>query len=220
MYRAELFAALACAVLALGCDTGEVTGPDARVDDGDGGVNPGDPDARPGDVSAIELEFRTDPEVPTDSLGSPWAATITRVAFDLDDLRIVGDAATLNKADIDLEFTEREHIKQLFAPAAPGMYATFIGHIDRYEIEGTVDVGGSTEDFRISDTPSASTTFVVQLGNVDVAAGQTKSLRIDIELSDFVNGIDWDNAENEDGTLEPANEESLRDEIAASFTLH
>jgi len=219
MDRAGLCAALVSAVLVVGCGNGEVLGPDARDGDGDSGV-PGTPDARQGDVSALELEFRTDPEIPKDDLGAPWQASLTKATFRIEDLRVVGDAAILEDPELELEFTERQHIIQRFSPAAPGMYSTFIGRIDHYRIEGTVDIGAGDQDFRIDDNPDASTTFVVLLGNVSVGAGETVKLRIDIELEDFVNEIDWANAELDDDKLVPEDEEELSEEIAEAFVLH
>ncbi len=219
MDRAGLYAGLLCAVLVLGCDTGEVTGPDAG--NGDGGMNNMIPDAGDDDVSSIEIEWRTDPEIPAQDLGAPWDATLRRATFHLEDLRVVGDAAVLERPEFEMEFTERDRPVLEFKPAAPGMYSTFIGHIDSYEIEGTVRLMGEDRDFRIQDNPPSSTTFVVLLDNTNVEEGKKRRLRVDIALDDFINELDWFDADEEDGTLVLSDDmmDGAREEIAEAFEL-
>lgn len=216
MDRAGLFAALVGAVLAFGCDKGEIAGPDA----GDGGMNNMIPDAGD-DVSAIRIEWRTEPEVPASSWGGPWDATLSRATFRLEDLRVVGDAAILERPELEMEFIERDRPVLEFKPAAPGMYSTFIGHIDSYEIEGTVRVMGQDRDFLIQDDPPSSTTFVVQLGNTNVEQGKTRRLRVNIELDDFIDDLDWSAADEEDGLLVLSDDmlDEAREEIAEAFDL-
>jgi hypothetical protein len=215
MARACFAAALLGSTLAIACDTGEIPHADAGPGDGDGGVTPGD-DGGGGGEAALEFEWRTMPSVPGSS-GGPWDATYDRVLVRLADVRAVGDAALLSRAEFEMEFTEDERYVLRFDQAPPGMYATLIGHVAEIQVEGTVRVGPQTEDFEIDDQPPPATSFAAPLGYAVVEAGKTERIKMRIDIAAVVDAIDWSAVEKEDGTLEVSTGDDEVDAMRAAL---
>jgi hypothetical protein len=223
MDRAGSRIALVSAVLACACacGTGDVL-PDAGDSDGDGGASIDASGDGGGDLSALEIEFRTDPEIPG-AAGGPLEPTFDHAVFQLANVRAVGDVAALMRDEFNLEFEDRDRPKLLYASAPPGVYSTLIGRVVSFDIDGTVRVGGETEEFEIKEAPTGQHNFVIMLEGATVEAGMTTRVEVRIHLRDIVESIDWTMVESEDGKLEVDDDypdfDAVLDQILASFEL-
>lgn len=190
------------AILAAACGGGSPpSGPDAGggggVDAGDGGVV--------GD-EGLHLVFHADPTLPAD-LGGEFQARITEVNETiLEDLRVVGDAAPGDdRTRIDqlrLDWPRETDPEVWFQDAPPGMYASVLATLNRYDLRGTVVVDGVERDFEINDE-QAGISLSIPLPDVTLEAGQIVTIDLDVALGAVVLGIDWSAVElDEDGDLE------------------
>jgi hypothetical protein len=216
MDRAGVRVLAMIASLAMACGDDVVEQPDASTDDG--GV---DIDTDAGEnVSALEIEWRTSPKLDDDPKGA-WELVLTHAKFSLEDVRVVGDAATLMKSSLELDFKGEERPVLRFSSAPPGLYASLIGRIKSYELRGTIVVDSETVEFEIKDEPPGALSFQVQLQGVEVVPGETERVRIDIEVDDVIEEIDWTMVGEVDGVLtidgDSAEVEAVRDELAEQF---
>lgn len=215
MVRAGVGALALLTALFAACGDGDARSPDASTGDGGAGGSDG------GDgLSALELEWWTDPQLNDDPEG-PLDLVVTHAKFTLEDIRVAGDAATLTRGSAELDFSRDDSPTVRFAPADPGFYASVIGRIAAYQVRGTIDWQGQTREFRIDDEPGQEPTFAVQLQDVEVLPGETTVVPLEIELDRVVEEIDWSMVEIEDGAFQIDRESDVigevREELAEAF---
>lgn len=215
MVRAGLGALALAVLLVPGCGDDDPTLPDA----GEGDADVGDVDADTG-VSALELEWKLDPRLNDEPVG-PLRLVVTEARFSLEDLRVVGDADVLQRSSYELDFERDDAPLLRFAPAAPGIYASFVGRIKAYRVRGTIELEGEEWEFEISDEPPPSVGYAIPLQNVEVLPGETERVKLEIEIERVIEEIDWSMVEVDDGVLEVEKDsdviDDVRDELGDAF---
>ncbi|HSJ99931.1 MAG TPA: hypothetical protein VK932_01775 [Kofleriaceae bacterium] len=134
-------------------------------------------------------------------------ATIERVAFHQDDLRLVGDAGTIELARDELEWARGITPTALpVAGAVPGLYSRLLFELDgdddvgreeyAYEITGTVKVNASFEPFTIRDTGDLTMTLDF---SVMLAVGGDATIPVRVEIDKIVDVVDFSQVGKQDG---------------------
>jgi len=152
--------------------------------------------------SALELEWRTKPRL-GDAPKGPWAIVITDMTLSLQDVRVVGDAATLTRAAFVVAFDPIEEAWPVlrFAPALPGLYARLVARVVTYEVHGSLEVGDERREFVVVDEPPAALTFDVPLGGVELEPGKTSRARLDVRIGAALDEVNWAFIEPVEGVL-------------------
>lgn len=216
MRHAGLLTLVAGLALAGGCS--DMPGvPDASVPmDGD----VGDADARPPGAGGIVLEFRVRPRLPGGA-GGPFEAEIDSAEVLVYDLRIVGDAPVDARTRRDMvTFTWAQELEEVAYPDAPlGLYTRVLGSIQHVELHGSVKLGEERVPFEVELEDSVA--LMIELGGIDLKAGETETIRIDVELGPIVRDLPWDTVERDEGKLSIEDDSPLIDDVenavAAAF---
>lgn len=206
-YATSLLAALAVATGACGVDGVGPGDPDARVGDSD--APPGQPDANVTPTSGLSFTFRSYPvALPTDPDGGN-KIVIEDARMWLRNVRAVGDAAPGDERttieSVILGYNPGEPgggTLQLDFPRAPaGVYSLLIAEVTRYELEGSVEVGGDDFDYSIDVELSPGQTVNIDLKG-QVLGSELLTVPIKSDLRKLPREIDWNNADQEDGEIE------------------
>lgn len=216
MRHAGLLTLVAGLALAGGCS--DMPGvPDAAAPmDGD----IGDADARPSGAGGIVLEFRARPRLPGD-VGGPFEVELDKADLRARDLRIVGDAPVDERTRRDMVmFTWAQEIEEVAYPDAPvGLYTRVLGSVQKLELNGSVRLGEERVPFEVELEDSVP--IAIELGAIDLTAGETRTIRIDVELGPIVRDLPWDTVELEEGKLSVEDDspliDSIEDAVAAAF---
>lgn len=196
MRRAYIVVALLTGALGVACG-GEIdpVGPDGSAG-GDGGA---DVDAEL-PSTGLALHFSTDPVFPPGDVGGVWNATIASARLTLTDIRVIGDGAVPELAEQELRWEDSPRETAIFADATPGgRYQTVMAKLDKYKIEGTVEVDDTTEDFVIDVGENAD--IAIDLGSVLIESGRLTEADVTVRLGALIDVVDWSNVDSEDGTL-------------------
>lgn len=198
------------ALLVAACSVESGSRTDAGSDPGQDGGGSG-PDAPPGSAGLV-LEFRGLPALDAD-LDGEFSLVLEDVRLDLENVRAVGDAAPgdsrTTRDELRLEWwgaggddgedPNNEPVIVTFDQAPPGLYSNVFAELERYEMQGTVEVEEDNErDFEIQDTPS-SLAISIPLGGVTLEAGETRRVVIEVACGAAVLGVPWDELTPEDG---------------------
>ncbi len=133
--------------------------------------------------------------------------TIERVAFELHDLRLVGDAGTLELDRDELEWSRGITPTALpVTGAVPGLYSRLLFELEgdddpgdeeyAYEITGTVKVNASFEPFTIRDTGELNLTLDF---SVMLAVGGDAAIPVRVDIDKIVGAVDFSQVQKEDG---------------------
>jgi hypothetical protein len=134
-------------------------------------------------------------------------ATIERVSFQQDDLRLVGDAGTIQLDRDELEWARGITPTALpVTGAVPGLYSRLLFELGgddepgneeyAYEITGTVKVNASFEPFTIRDTGELTMTLDF---SVMLPIGGDATIPVRIELDKIVDAVDFSQVPKQDG---------------------
>ena len=218
---------VACVLAAsTGCDVDSVTA--------DAGVNPGDDGSAGSDAATtggLTFDFRSKPKLPpfgAGDAGGSWDAKIETATIVLGDVRAIGDAAPGSGATTRDMFTltwvtsDREEL--VFANAPPGIYSLLRAQIVSWDVTGEVDIEGAENvPFHIADAPSMSLSLSVPI-LVTLASNDDQTVRIDVNLDDIVEDIDWDEIDLDDGTLDVTSMapdiNDIRNKLTDAFGVH
>lgn len=166
----------------------------------DAGADANEPDAS--EATQLVFEFAADPEIPVVTDGV-FAAHLDGVHIELEDVRAIGDAGVTLPSALSLDWND----VLIPAPfvirgAAPGLYSQLRAPVLKYELYGSVLVGGARVPFEIVDTPPASFGVEIGLVNCVVEAGETKSAPVTFDSKEIVEAIVWDDVvPDSDGVL-------------------
>lgn len=133
--------------------------------------------------------------------------TIERVTFELHDLRLVGDAGTLELDRDELEWARGITPTALpVTGAVPGLYSRLLFELEgdddpgdeeyAYEITGTVKVNASFEPFTIRDTGELDLTLDF---SVMLAVGGDATIPVRVDLDRIVGAVDFSQVPKDDG---------------------
>ena len=221
MTRAYIVAVALTGLVGGACSDDASMGPDAGT--GDAAI---DSDGRLPGTAGIRLLFDSDPDIPGEG-GGEWSVQIGSVDFQLQDVRVDGDAVSPGDpqptvSSVRLRWQDEEDKEPVDYPGAPpGLYSLVLARVQSYELEGTVVVGGETEEFDIEDDGGFDIAISLGSGGVQVIAGERKDIDIVVHLGALVNAVNWDNVEEEDGALtvdeDSAELESLRNALLDQF---
>ena len=165
----------------------------------------GDDDDHPKDAgpTGLTLAWRSRPEyIPSDESSGK---RITRAAFEVSNLRVVGDAGPLALGMRSLLWaTDVEPESTLIADAPSGLYSRCLFDLVApaggyaYEIEGTVVQSNMTLPFVIHDrnTTAISVTFSEML----VAGGEAR-IRVEVGVDELVGVVDFTQVPLQNGKL-------------------
>ena len=203
-------AVVAMAMAAGGCEVGDDPTPDAQ---GNGGLTI-QWSSRPGMI----------PSEPSSDL------TIDRAVFQQDDLRLIGDAGS-----IDLTRDELEWSRGIVPPALPvtgalpGLYSRLLFELDgsddgeieyAYEITGTVKVNDAFQPFTIRDTADLALSLEL---SVMLAAGESATIPVRIELDKIVQVVNFSQVSKQDGRylLDESSSQisNVRSAVRAAFSI-
>lgn len=227
MVRRSLTLALLVLLVSTGCDVDSITADAGADPNADGSA--GDGDAGP--TSGLTFDFRSDPKLPphgNGEAGGPWEAVLDTAEIILRDVRAIGDAAPGGETRADvftLTWVADDKELLVFGDAPPGIYSLLRAQIVSWDITGTVDPEGEDDvPFHISDVPSTSVSVSVGI-DVTLMAGADQTVRIDVELEDIIEDINWDEApEDDDGTLIVTSQhpaiDDIRESLSNAFDLH
>lgn len=187
--RFTLLAALS--VAAAGCPVERPPVP--PVDSGGGGGN--------GLIITWESQPGVIPSEPTAN------TTIERVELRQDELRLVGDAGTIQLDRDELEWARGITPTALpVAGAVPGLYSRLLFELEgdddggkeeyAYEITGTVKVNASFEPFTIRDT--GELTMMLDF-SVMLAVGGDATIPVRVDIDRIVGAVDFSQVQKEDG---------------------
>lgn len=184
-----------CALIAgvaLGCDTGHTTTPDADA---------------PMGPSGLALEWSSAPESwPNTKDG----VTIESARFSLDRLRVIGDAGPgdprTTSTMLDIRWDKDLAPGTItYDDAPPGLYSqvalAFDGHssYNTFEIRGRVLVDSDERDFRIEDSDPLA--FNVAIDEM-LSPGESATIRLRVNFTHALESIDWTMLDSSDGRLE------------------
>ena len=167
--------------------------------------------------SGLVVTWSANPSIPGDlgsGSGSGTSVSVSRAQFQIDTLRIIGDAGpgdprttannlvALWQHDIDPSPTS-------FKEAPIGLYSkvslAIDGHLvnDSVEIDGTIQIpsGGTTHPFAIRDRNILPIALDM---DKTLAPGETIRLELSVDLTKGFGALDandWSNAKNDNGTL-------------------
>jgi hypothetical protein len=209
-------ASLVFATVALAaCGPGEV-GPDAGDDDPDGGG---------GGSGLIVTWTGRGLDAPDDGVA------IDRVRLHLRDLRVVGDAAPGDETyraaqDLDLEAGTVRRTE--FDDAPPGMYSALELFVDggadeetSWEMSGTVELDDRTVEWEIED--DATLPVDLPLVGLDLPAGETRTIAVDLDAQAVVAGIPWESLETKEDRISIEDDSPLmsaiRTRLVDAFTV-
>jgi hypothetical protein len=186
-------------------------GPDAGDDDADGGTTD----------SGLVIQWTT-----TGIGDEVDGVRVDRLRLNLRDLRVVGDAAgdeTYRPAQ-ELELDGGDPKMTRFGDAPPGMYSALEFDIDggadgerAWDMRGTLSLGELSMDFEIEDDQVLAIDLALP-GGLDLAAGETRVITVEIDARAVVDPIDWDDAELEDEHLVIDDDSSQMPGIRARLT--
>ena len=178
--------------------------------------------------TGLRVTWSSSPDIPG-SAGNN--VTVQGAVFRIDSLRVIGDAGPGDPRTSQTDFVVRwgsdEHPDPiLFADAPTGLYSKVTvqadGHLVdySYEIEGKVDVNGTTEDFMIHDRDALT-------ANIDISTmlepATEAQIPIRVRIDDALGVVDFSQLDYDEGHLEldtfDAQMAAFRDKLAASFEL-
>jgi hypothetical protein len=161
------------------------------------------------------LEFHGIPAL-TANLEGPFNAELEEVRIDLENVRAVGDAAPgdarTTRDELRLEWygasdddggeaANNDPVLVTFDQAPPGLYSNVYAEVVHYRLQGQVEVDSNEREFDIDDSPSSSLAIAIPLGGVDLEAGETRHVSVDVSCGAVVLGVAWDTVEEQDGDL-------------------
>ena len=217
MRTARAFAIAALVVLAPGCGGEPGAGPDAApAPDGDGGPDEGDGGLP---TAGLVLDIEGGPELPA-ALGGTYSARATRARLELENVRVIGDAAPgderTTEAFVLLAWPDGAgdggggearrgdgdgagegegddaEVRIVFPSAPPGIYSRVLCQVTRYELSGTVELGETTAPFAIVDQPATPLSVSIDLGGVLLEANATGRIQIEVDVDEAILAPDWD----------------------------
>lgn len=184
------------------------------------------PDAAPG-ASGLRVTWSSSPQIP----GSTSNTTVTNAVFRIDNLRVIGDAGPGDPRTSETAFVVHwdydEHPDPIvFSDAPTGLYSKVTvqadGHLVdySYEIDGKVEVNGSTQDFVIHDRDALTANIAI---STTLDPGGQAQIPIRVRLDDALGVIDFSQLSYDDGHLEldtfDSQMQAFRDKLATSFVL-
>jgi hypothetical protein len=153
--------------------------------------------------------------------------TLERAMLRTEDLRVVGDASTLELRREELEW-ERDAAPapDVVAGAPPGLYSRLLFEVEgegdeySYELSGMVRVGTTTRPFLIRDREelAISLDFSIML-----KAGASARIPVRVELDKLVEAVDFAQVPVQGGTYlveDGAQLASVRDKLRQAFSVH
>lgn len=202
------------ALLPAACSVESASRPDGGPDPGeDGGGSR--PDAAVG-AAGLVLEFRGIPALSA-SLGGEFSPVLEEVRIDLENVRAVGDAAPgdsrTSRDELRLEWrgegdddggeeADNQPVVVTFDQAPPGLYSNVFAEVKSYRLRGEVEPVEDTErEFEIADEPSTELAISIPLGGVDLEAGESRRVVIEVSCSAAVLDVPWDQVGEEEGEL-------------------
>lgn len=179
-------------------------------------------------AGGLVLQFVADPALPGSVPADDRDVYLGEVAIELRNLRLIGDASAggeqTMRSSLELHWAEEvSPAPEQFPQAPPGLYSTLRAQLDHYRLRGTVG-GTEGQAFELVDEPAENLALEIQLGALQVTAGQTLTLAIVLEAADLMRGVPWDQLESEGSgpLLLPADGESrsgLRAAMVDAFYL-
>jgi len=188
---------VATAIAAGGCHIGNDAPPvDAPGAGDDGGGS--------GGRTGLIVQWNSRPS--TIPSGPASNATIDRVVIRQDDLRVVGDAGSLELDRDRLEWSRGIAPTALpVTGALPGLYSRLLFELDgsegameeyAYEITGTVKIGNAFQPFTIRDTADLSLSLEL---SVTLPAGGSAVIPVRIEIDKVVGVVSFSQVPKQDG---------------------
>lgn len=202
---------LAAIATVAACGPPGVDPPDAGDDDPDGDV----------EMGGIELRW-TAPELGADLDG----VRIDRIRLSLRDVRVVGDATPGDETyraseEIALGDDDGEVDRIVFGNAPPGRYSAVefalsraLDGKDAWRLDGECAIEKTEYSLGVSDDQSASVSLPLDLV---LGAGETRIVRVEIDVSRIVDDIDWSMAEIEEGELHVEGDSPLMAQLRAGL---
>jgi hypothetical protein len=153
--------------------------------------------------------------------------TVSDATFQVDHLQVVADAGNVMRTKYLLAWDQTTTPKtDVFPDAPPGMYSKvslvmMSGGLGSYayQIHGTWRDSGETRNFEIRDSAALIIGFDC---SEMLAAASSATIGIKLDLRDALDGIDFRNAGDEDGTLELSDSQelfALRSRLMNAFQL-
>jgi hypothetical protein len=183
---------VAAAIAAGGCPAGDENPPIDAPGDGGGGGN------------GLTLQWNSRPS--TIPSGPSSNVTIDRVVFRQDDLRVVGDAGSLELDRDRLEWSRGIAPTELpVTGALPGLYSRLLFELEgsedgnlayAYEITGTVKINNMFQPFTIRDTAELSLSLEL---SVTLPAGGSATIPVRIEIDRIVDVVSFSQVPRQDG---------------------
>lgn len=202
---------LAAIATVAACGPPGVDPPDAGDDDPDGDV----------EMGGIELRW-TAPE-----LGAELDdVRIDRIRLHLRDVRVVGDATPGDETyraseEIELGGDDGEVDRIVFANAPPGRYSAVEFALaraadgeDAWRLDGECAIEEAEYGLEISDERSASVSLPLDLV---LGAGETRIVRVEIDVSRIVDGVDWSMGEIEEDEVKVEDDSPLMAQLRAAL---
>jgi hypothetical protein len=164
-----------------------------------GGGGEDDEPPKDGGRTGLTLEWKSRPEeIPSEN------SRITRAAFQLSNLRVVGDAGPLPFGTRAIEWARDIEPEDVTNPDAPsGLYSRCLFDLApsggyAYEIEGTVEQNNMKVPFAIRDrgTATISTDFSEML-----SPGGEAKIEIRVGIEDLVSAVDFSQVTIQNGKL-------------------
>jgi hypothetical protein len=182
---------------------------------------PGDDDPMPDapiGSTTLRVAWQLDTTVPGPSGGD---VTLDRVRFELDNLRVVGDAGPVSRAEVRLEWDrESTGVTLVFKDIPAGIYSRVVFEVDDdTRFDGTVIISGTEEDFRIDKLGEVDVAFDIDL---ELVPGDDRTLDVRIAVASVIAAIDFERLPVVSGRRELTQGDpqaaAVRDAIRAAFT--
>jgi hypothetical protein len=219
------------------CSVESASPPDSGPEPGEDGGGPG-PDDGGGGVAGLVLEFHGVPALTAllDDGSVQFPVELSDVRIDLENVRAVGDAAPgderTTRDQLRLEWwgaddgdpAQNEVVVVSFTQAPPGLYSNVYAELIDYRMQGSVEIAEDDErDFEVVDQPSTPLAISIPLGGVNLEAGETRHLAIDVSCAAAVTEIPWDQVPDDSGDLvvdsgSPQILDGVRDDMEGAFS--
>jgi hypothetical protein len=158
--------------------------------------------------------------------------TVSQLRLSLRDVRALGDAApgdertTLDRRELELHDQEMPEIR--FDQAPPGRYSSFEFEIDRaldgessWSMEGVVHFDDADWSFSVEDEESRAISLPLQ--DVTLAAGETATITVEIDVIAICSDVDWPSLPREGSEIQIDDDSSaiagMRANLVTSFSI-
>jgi hypothetical protein len=176
-------------------------------------------------MGGLLVVFRASPAPPA-VIGGEFACELEDVRLDLEDLRIVGDAAPgddrtrVDRLELEWPTNDPEDLEVWFEDAPPGNYSNAFATLTRYDFDGSVTIDGDNVEFELA-RESTAITLSIPLGGVVLEPGTIATIVIEVSVAPLLIEFPWDEADDDGGEIQPEDDdpilEPVSDALATAF---